>query len=43
MKKVLTAVIIIAIITLISVSCGATKTCPAYSSVDVEQIDCENV
>jgi hypothetical protein len=43
MKKLIAAIAVIIFIVLLSVSCGASKTCPAYSSNDIEQTDGENV
>jgi hypothetical protein len=32
MKKIISAVILVVFVAVISVSCGASKVCPAYSS-----------
>lgn len=42
MKKVFAAIAIVAIIAIMSVSCGAGKTCPAYSLDNTEQTDGNN-
>jgi hypothetical protein len=42
MKKILTVVGIVVIVAVLLISCGTTKTCPAYSSNNVEQTDGDN-
>ncbi len=43
MKKIIAAVAVVVCVVILSVSCGASKTCPAYSSNDIEQIEGVNV
>lgn len=42
MKKILTLIAIVVFVAALLVSCGSTKTCPAYSSTDVEHSDTDN-
>jgi len=42
MKKILAVFAVVLIVVILSMSCGSTKICPAYSSDNIEQTSGDN-
>jgi hypothetical protein len=42
MRKILVVFALVVMVAILSLSCGSTKTCPAYSSNDIEQTNGDN-